>query len=102
MRELLKAVRRRGVWVREEQWVDELTVRQLEREEDGGFAVKTTQARLDLVVRDGARLWWVDFSCFHPFIGTGNRTGWRTGGRGGHSSSWRSSGWGRQTKRPRG
>ena len=38
----------------------------------------TKQARLDLVVRDGARLWWVDFTCFHPFIGSGPRIGGRT------------------------
>ena len=78
VRELLKAFRRRGVWVREEQWVDELTVREIGRDEAGNAAVKTKQARLDLVVRDGARLWWVDFSCFHPLVGSGQRLGERT------------------------
>jgi hypothetical protein len=79
VRELLKAFRRRGVWVREEQWVDELTVREFERDEEGEMTVRTKQARLDLVVRDGARLWWVDFTCFHPLIGSGKRLGERTG-----------------------
>ena len=78
VRELLKAVKRRGVWAREEQWVDELTVRKFEKGEDGEVRVLTKQARLDLVVRDGARLWWVDFTCFHPFIGSGARIGDRT------------------------
>ncbi len=77
VRELQKAVRRRGVWVREEQWVDELTVRELERGADGEVEVKVKQARLDLVVRDGAQLWWVDFTCFHPFVGSGPRLGER-------------------------
>jgi hypothetical protein len=79
VRELLKAVKRRGVWAREEQWVDELTERKFEKGEDGEVTVQTKQARLDLVVRDGARLWWVDFTCFHPFIGSGKRIGERTG-----------------------
>jgi hypothetical protein len=79
VRELLKAVQRRGVWAREEQWVDELTVRKFEKDKDGEVRVVTKQARLDLVVRDGASLWWVDFTCFHPFIGTGARVGERTG-----------------------
>jgi hypothetical protein len=79
VRELVKAVQRRGVWAREEQWVDELTERTFERGEDGEVRVKTKEARLDMVVRDGSRLWWVDFTCFHPFIGTGPRIGERTG-----------------------
>jgi hypothetical protein len=79
VRELLAAVKRRGVWAKEEQWVEELTEREVEVGRDGEVVVRTKQARLDLVVRDGARLWWVDFSCFHPFIGTGRRTGARTG-----------------------
>ena len=79
VRELVKAVQRRGVWAREEQWVDELTERTVEFDEDGEARVRTKEARLDLVVRDGARLWWVDFTCFHPFIGSGPRIGARTG-----------------------
>ena len=79
VRELVKAVQRRGVWAREEQWVDELTERTLERDDDGEIRVQTKEARLDLVVRDGAQLWWVDFSCFHPLIGSGPRIGARTG-----------------------
>ena len=27
---------------------------------------------MDLVVREGARLWWLDFTCFHPFSGAGS------------------------------
>jgi hypothetical protein len=77
VRELLTAVKRRGVWAKEEQWVDDLTERVMEVGEDGEVVVRTKQARLDLVVRDGARLWWVDFSCFHPFIGSGQRIGQR-------------------------
>ena len=65
--------------MREEQWVDDLTVREFERGEDGEVVVRVKQARLDLVVRDGAQLWWVDFSCFHPFVGSGPRIGERTG-----------------------
>jgi hypothetical protein len=79
VRELQKGMRRRGVWVREEQWVDELTVREFERGEGGEVRVLTKQAQMDLVVRDGARLWWVDFTCFHPFIGSGRSLGKRTG-----------------------
>ena len=68
VRELAKALRRCGLWVAEERWVDELTVRTVERTADG-VKVRYKEARLDLVVRDGARLWWLDFSCFHPFNG---------------------------------
>ena len=39
--------------------------------------VRLKQARLDLVVWDGAQLWWVDFTCFHPFVGSGQRLGQR-------------------------
>ena len=41
--------------------------------------VVSKEARLDLVVRDGARLWWVDFSCFHPYQGSGVKRGARRG-----------------------
>ncbi len=68
VREIGKALRRRGLWVAEERWVDELTVRTVERTADG-IQVRYKEARLDLVVRDGARLWWLDFTCFHPFNG---------------------------------
>ena len=30
-----------------------------------------------MVVRDGTRLWYVDFTCFHPYVGSGPRAvGW--------------------------
>ena len=35
VRQLLKAVKRRGVWAKEEQWVEELTVREVVVGEDG-------------------------------------------------------------------
>ena len=77
VRELGKALRRRGLWVVEERWVDALMEKSVERTEEG-FKVKFKEARLDLVVRDGARLFWLDFTCFHPFRGGQNR-GARTG-----------------------
>ena len=43
-----------------------------------GIHVEFKEARLDLVVRDGSRLWWLDFTCFHPFQG-GQHAGSRTG-----------------------
>jgi len=75
VRELGRQLRRRGLFVREEQWVEALTKRVVEWSEDG-IQVTFKEARLDLVVRDGARLWWLDFTCFHPFIG-GVRRGHR-------------------------
>lgn len=72
VRELGKALKRRGLWVVEERWVDDLTVKVVERTEEG-LTVKYKEARLDLVVRDGARLFWLDFTCFHPFQGGQNR-----------------------------
>ena len=48
----------------------------MERTEEG-LRVKYKEARLDLVVRDGARLYWLDFTCFHPFQG-GQARGART------------------------
>ena len=76
VRELGKALSRRGLWVAEERWVDELTVRTVEKTAEG-IQVRYKEARLDLVVRDGARLWWLDFTCFHPFQG-GKANGART------------------------
>ena len=73
VRELGKQLRRRGLFVREEQWVDERTKREFTRTKDG-LKVEFKEARLDLVVRDGSRLWWLDFTCFHPFQGV-NRGG---------------------------
>ena len=63
--------------MREEQWVDELTVREVEWDAAGEPVVRVKQARLDLVVRNGAQLWWVDFSFFRPFIGSRRRLGER-------------------------
>ena len=56
----------------EERWVDDLMEKTVERTEEG-FKVTFKEARLDLVVRDGARLFWLDFTCFHPFQGGQNR-----------------------------
>jgi len=76
VRELAKQLRYRGFFVREEQWVDELTKREVKWTEEG-MKVEFKEARLDLVVRDGSRLWWLDFTCFHPFQG-GQHRGART------------------------
>ena len=76
VRELAKQLRYRGLFVREEQWVDELTKREVKWTEEG-MKVEFKEARLDLVVRDGSRLWWLDFTCFHPFQG-GQHRGART------------------------
>ena len=62
----MAALRRCGVWVRAEQWVKEL-----KQERTKG---KVSEARLDLVVRSGARTWWVDLSIFHPYIGRSARS----------------------------
>ena len=68
VRALGRELTRRGLIVAEEQWVDELTKRVIEDTPEGP-QVRVKEARLDLVVRDGLRLWWVDFSCFHPLKG---------------------------------
>ena len=60
--------KRRGLHVRDEQWVQELEVREVVESPEGPKVI-VKEARLDLVVRDGVRLWWLDFSCFHPFQG---------------------------------
>ena len=78
VRVLHKEIARRGLLVQEERWVEELAQREVVQEPDG-VRVVSKEARLDLVVRDGARLWWVDFSCFHPYQGTGARRGTRRG-----------------------
>ena len=82
VRVLNKELTRRGLLVAEERWVDELARREIVETPDG-VRVVTKEARLDLVVRDGARLWWLDFSCFHPF--QGERRG---GGCGEASGRW--------------
>jgi len=76
VRELGKQLRYRGFFVREEKWVDELSKREVKETEDG-LVVEFKEARLDLVVRDGSHLWWLDFTCFHPFQG-GQHRGART------------------------
>jgi len=73
VRALGKELTRRGMLVAEEQWVDELAVRSFEGTPDGLRVVVLKEARLDLVVRDGTRLWWLDFTCFHPFDGGAKR-----------------------------
>ena len=77
VRELGKQLRRRGLFVREEQWVAELTKKVVKWTEEGP-KVEFKEARLDLVVRDGSRLWWLDFSCFHPLQGGRTHRGART------------------------
>ncbi len=68
VRVLLAEFTRRGLIGKEEQWVEELAERAFE-ETPEGLVVRLKEARLDLVLRDGLRLWWLDFSCFHPFKG---------------------------------
>ena len=68
VRVLLAEFTRRGLIGKEEQWVEELAERTFE-ETPEGLVVRLKEARLDLVLRDGLRLWWLDFSCFHPFKG---------------------------------
>jgi hypothetical protein len=63
---VMTALRRCGVWVRTEQWVKELKQERIKG--------KVSEARLDHVVRSGARTWWVDLSIFHPFIGRSARS----------------------------
>jgi len=83
VRALRYELTRRGLIVKEEQWVDELAQRVIVDTPEGP-QVKLKEARLDLVVRDGLRLWWVDFSCFHPF--KGDRQNAHRGVRTGHWS----------------
>ena len=46
-------------------------------DENGCPQTTRKEAKLDLVVRDGTRLWYVDFTCFHPYVGSGPRAvGW--------------------------
>jgi hypothetical protein len=61
VRALAREFARYGVKVDVEEWVDGLAKKQ----QDGSWK----EARLDLLVRDGTRVWYVDFSCFHPFAG---------------------------------
>ena len=77
VRWLFQALKRRGLHVREEQWVEELAERTFQTREDGSVEVKLKEARLDVVARDGTDLYWLDFSGFHPFVGTGQRRGKR-------------------------
>jgi len=74
-----------GLLVAEERWVDALAKEVPLKDDDGRELLdengcpQTTrkEAKLDLVVRDGTRLWYVDFTCFHPYVGSGPRAvGW--------------------------
>ncbi len=77
VRVLGKELKRRGLLVLEERWVEELATKRIEETPDG-VRVVTKEARLDLVVRDGSRLWWLDFTSFHPREG-GAKAGKRRG-----------------------
>ena len=79
VRWLHDALKRRGLLVREEQWVEELSARTYEVQEDGSVEVKIKEARLDIVARDGTDLYWLDFTGFHPYVGSGPRIGQRQG-----------------------
>ena len=78
---LAREIRKLGLSVAQERWVDELTEEIPEVNAEGMPILddhgrpRTTykEARLDLGVRDGERVWWVDFTCFHPFVGSGPR-----------------------------
>ena len=50
-----------------------------QRQKDGSLK----EARLHLVVRDGSRVWYVDFSCFHPFASPVTERAKRGRGNGG-------------------
>jgi len=70
--------------VRPEQVVDELAKVKVVQGEDGQSRTVRKEARLDLLVREGQRLWWVDFTAFHPFRGTKStrpRDKWEVGDR---------------------
>jgi hypothetical protein len=78
---LVGALKRRGLHVREEQWVEELSERTFEVQEDGSVEVKVKEARMDIVARDGTDLFWLDFTGFHPYIGSGPNRGQRQSGK---------------------
>ena len=78
---LQRELARYGVSVEREVWVDGLA-----QKKGKGWR----EARLDLVVRDGRRVWYLDFSCFHPFAGPASQRARgacfrRQGGEGGWS-----------------
>ena len=78
---LARELQKYGVSVAKERWIEELSEAIPETDTDGmpildehgRQCTRYKEARLDIVVRDGERVWWVDFTCFHPFVGTGPR-----------------------------
>ena len=66
LRVLARAIRQCGVRVSQERWIDDLTT------ENADGTMK--EARMDIEVRDGAELWWVDGTFFHPYHGGGGRS----------------------------
>ena len=71
-RELGRELKRMGLSVRFEVWVDDLA-----EHRDGG---RIREARMDLVVRSSSGTDYIDVTCYHPFNARGQRRTHATGG----------------------